>query len=53
VTFLWRTLSVKLFWKPPTAVCEGLKKKGLMLFLFEKKEEPLQDVPSAVLTGSR
>jgi hypothetical protein len=29
------------------------KKRGLMVFLFEKKEEPLQDVPSAVLTGSR
>jgi hypothetical protein len=25
----------------------------LMVFLFEKKEEPLQDFPSAVVTGSR
>ncbi len=29
------------------------EKKGLMVFLFEKKEEPLQDFPSAVVTGSR
>jgi hypothetical protein len=27
VTFLWRALSLKLFWKPPTAVCERQKKK--------------------------
>jgi hypothetical protein len=36
VTFLWRALSLKLFWKPPTAVCER-QKKGFDGLSFRKE----------------
>jgi hypothetical protein len=51
VTFLWRALSLSSFSGSLQLQFVKGKKKGLMVFLFEKKEEPLQDVPSAVVTG--
>jgi len=36
VTFLWRALSLKLFWKPPTAVCERQKEVFGLSFRKER-----------------
>jgi hypothetical protein len=38
VTFLWTALSLKLFWKPPIAVCKkATKKKGFDGLSFRKE----------------